>query len=197
MCGLSRRRFWKGELNQDKRSAFQTLYECLEAVCVLMSPVAPFFSERLYKDLTGQHSVHLADFPRSDSSVIDTSLEERMEMAQSITRLIRSIRRKENLKIRQPLSRAMVAVMGQEMKEQLDRVQGLVAQEVNVKAIEYITEENSVLVKKIKPNFRALGPKVGKLIKEIGPALAAFSQADIRQLETAGNYPLALSTWDF
>ena len=194
---LSRRRFWKGAMTEDKRAAFHTLYECLEGVAVLMSPIAPFFSERLYKDLTGKPSVHLENFPQHKAAWIDGALEERMEMAQSITSLIRSIRRKENLKIRQPLSRAMVAVMGKEMQVQLDLVQDLIAQEVNVKAIEYITEENSILVKKIKPNFRALGPKVGKLIKEIGPALAKFSQSDIQQLEAVGTYSLPLSTGPF
>jgi isoleucyl-tRNA synthetase len=193
---LSRRRFWKGEMNRDKEAAFQTLYECLETVSVLMSPFAPFFAERLYQDLTGgvkADSVHLADFPKWAESEIDPALEERMDMAQRITSLIRSIRRKENMKIRQPLSRAMIAVLDPAMRAQLDKVKDLVAHEVNVKEVAYITEDNSILVKKVKPNFRLLGPKVGKLIKEIGPVLAGLSQPEIRDLEQKGSISLELA----
>ncbi len=190
---LSRRRFWKGELTKDKRAAFQTLYECLHSVALLMCPFAPFFSDKLYQDLTGNKSVHLADFPSVQREAIDTELEERMEMAERITSLIRSIRRKEQIKNRQPLNRAMIAVMGKEMQDQLDKVKNLIAEEVNVKEIEYITEDDSILVKKVKPNFRALGPKVGKLIKEIKPALEQLSQDQIRELEANGELPLSLS----
>ncbi|MEM6262486.1 MAG: isoleucine--tRNA ligase [Bacteroidota bacterium] len=194
---LSRRIFWKGESNEEQQAAFATLHECLGKVAILMSPIAPFFSDKLYRDLGLGESVHLADFPTVDKALIDPSLEERMDMAQRLTSLIRSIRRKENLKIRQPLNKAMVAVLGQDMHEQLDRVQGLIAAEVNVKKLEYITGDNEILVKKVKPNFRALGPKVGKLIKEIGPALAKLSQEDIRQLEQEGQFELALSSQSF
>jgi len=190
---LSRRRFWKGEMTQDKQAAFQTLYECLHTVSLLMSPFAPFYSDKLYQDLTKADSVHLADFPKAEKKVIDRSLEERMDMAERITSLIRSIRRKEQLKIRQPLNKAMIAVMGKEMQGQLDLVRNLIADEVNVKNIEYITEDNAILVKRVKPNFRALGPKVGKLIKEIKPALEQLNQEQIRQLEAEGSLILPLS----
>lgn len=189
---LSRRRFWDGD-----PAAFQTLYECLETVAVLMSPVAPFFAERLYRDLTGAESVHLTDYPTLDEAATDPILEERMDMAQRLTSLILSIRRKEKLKVRQPLARAMIAVMGEGMQEQLDRVKEVLKSEVNIKEVEYITEDNELLVKKVKPNFRSLGPKVGKLIKEIGPALAALTQEQIRSLEKEGSLSLTLSTATF
>ncbi len=190
---LSRRRFWKGDMTKDKKAAFQTLYECLHTVSLLMSPFAPFYSDKLYQDLTKADSVHLADFPRADKKVIDRLLEERMDMAERITSLIRSIRRKEQLKIRQPLNKAMIAVMGKEMQGQLDLVRNLIADEVNVKNIEYITKDNSILVKRVKPNFRVLGPKVGKLIKEIKPALEQLNQEQIRQLEAEESLTLSLS----
>jgi len=191
---LSRRRFWKGDLTEDKLAAFQTLYECLYHLTVLMSPFAPFYSEKMYRDLTGKKSVHLADFPTVDTKAIDPSLEERMEMAERITSLIRSIRRKEKLKIRQPLNKAMVAVMGPDMEQQLDLVKQLIADEVNVKAIEYIKEDNQILVKRVKPNFRTLGPKVGKLIKEIKPALDKLSQQQINELTEKETLQLELTS---
>ncbi len=190
---LSRRIFWKGEMNQEKEAAYQTLYECLRTVAVLMSPFAPFFSDRLYRDLGAGESVHLANFPEINADEIDLSLEERMEMAQRLTSMILSIRKKEKLKVRQPLQKAMVAVLGKDMHEQLDRVQAIIAAEVNVKDITYITGDNAVLVKKVKPNFRLLGPKLGKLIKELGPALAKLTQAEIRQLEAEGELQVQLS----
>jgi len=189
---LSRRRFWAGDTQ-----AFETLYECLHTVAILMSPLAPFFSERLFQDLnnsaqTTSLSVHLTTFPEVKESYIDLALEERMQMAQSITSLIRSIRRREKLKIRQPLAKAMVAAMGKEMREQLDLVKDLIAAEVNVKDMVYITEDNSVLIKKVKPNFRKLGPKVGKLIKLIVPTVNKLSQSEIRSLEKEGKISLDL-----
>ncbi|MEM9722426.1 MAG: isoleucine--tRNA ligase [Bacteroidota bacterium] len=190
---LSRRRFWKGELNQDKQAAFETLYECLHTVSVLMSPFAPFYSDRLYQDLQGGKSVHLTDFPPVQSEDIDPALEERMDMAERITSLLRSIRRKENMKIRQPLNRAMVAVLGPEMKDQLERVKHLIEGEVNIKVLEYIEEDNSILVKRVKPNFKVLGPKVGPLIKELKPRLQSLEQAEIQELEQAGSIAIALS----
>lgn len=190
---LSRRIFWKGEMNKEKEAAYQTLYECLHTVAVLMSPYAPFFSDRLYRDLSAGESVHLANFPEINEAEIDLSLEERMEMAQRLTSMILSIRKKEKLKVRQPLQKAMVAVLGKDMHEQLDRVQAIIAAEVNVKEINYITGDNAVLVKKVKPNFRLLGPKLGKLIKELGPALAKLTQAEIRQLEAEGELQVQLS----
>lgn len=193
---LSRRRFWEGDVN-----AFQTLYECLEKVAILMSPFAPFFAEKVYRDLTGgssYESVHISRIPEVKEEEIDLDAEKRMEMAQKLTSLILSLRRKEKLKVRQPLAKAMVAIMDPELGEaELARVKDLVANEVNMKQIEYITGDNSILVKKMKPNFRSLGPKVGPLIKEIGPALAKFSQEDIRDLEVKGQANLELSTGTF
>lgn len=188
---LARRRFWDGD-----KQAFQTLYECLEKIAILMSPVAPFFAERLYQDLgvEDRASVHIARYPRVNSNAIDLDAEGRMDMAQRITSLILSIRRKEKLKVRQPLGKAMVAILDPQMQKELEKVQDLIKDEVNIKNLEYITEDNSILVKKIKPNFRALGPKVGPLIKEIGPTLAKFSQDDIRNLEQKGQVELQLSS---
>lgn len=192
---LSRRRFWDGD-----EMAFQTLYECLETVAILMSPFAPFFPDRLYRDLTRgkkAQSVHLADFPAWSEKEIDIAAEKRMDMAQHITSLILSIRRKEKQKVRQPLAKAMVAILDPELREELAKVQDLIKNEVNIKEIEYITENNSILVKKIKPNFRVLGPKVGPLMKEISKALAGFSQDDIKHLETNGQVELQLSSGSF
>lgn len=192
---LCRRRFWEGDV-----AAFQTLYECLHTVSVLMSPFAPFFAERLYCDLTQgqqQASVHHEDFPSWDESLIDDLAEARMEMAQKVTSLILSIRRKEKIKVRQPLAKAMVAILDPKLRAELAKVEGLISNEVNIKKIEYITEENDILVKRIKPNFKVLGPKVGKLMKEIAAALGQFSQDDIRTLEQTGSAELTLSNGPF
>ncbi|MEO0472383.1 MAG: DUF5915 domain-containing protein, partial [Bacteroidota bacterium] len=189
---LSRRRFWDGD-----PAAFQTLYECLRTVFQLMSPFAPFFSDKLYRDLTqGKEasSVHVSFYPEVEEQVIDLDAEKRQEMAQKITSLILSLRRKDKLKVRQPLAKAMVAVMDSSLAGQFELVKDLIGHEVNIKEIEYIREDNSILVKKIKPNFRVLGPKAGPMIKEIGPALATFSQEDIRQLEQEGKATLTLSS---
>jgi isoleucyl-tRNA synthetase len=187
---LSRRRFWEGD-----QKAFETLYECLETVAILMSPFAPFYAEKLFQDLTaGQkvESVHLALFPEVDEKAIDKDAEARMEMAQTITSLILSIRRKEKIKVRQPLSKAMVAILDPELRNELVKVQDLIKGEVNIKELEYITEDNSILVKKIKPNFRTLGPKVGPMMKQIAAALGKFGQEDIKQLESEGKVELQL-----
>jgi isoleucyl-tRNA synthetase len=196
---LSRRVFWKGEMNKEKEAAYQTLFECLGTVATLMSPIAPFFSEQLWQDLKVGHpewadSVHLTDFPKLKEELIDADLEERVDMARRLTSLILSIRKKEKAKVRQPLQKAMVAVLGKDMHTQLDLVADQIKAEVNVKEIEYITGENSILVKKVKPNFRTLGPKIGKLVKEVGPALANISQEDIQQLESEGKITLSLSS---
>ncbi|MEL6652191.1 MAG: class I tRNA ligase family protein, partial [Bacteroidota bacterium] len=192
---LSRRSFWDGD-----RKAFDTLYECLETVSVLMSPFAPFFAEKLYRDLTDGKklaSVHIESYPQANTDLIDKMVEARMDMAQKVTSLILSIRRKEKLKVRQPLAKAMVAIMDTQLAGQFDNVKEIISKEVNIKEIDYIREDNSILVKKIKPNFRSLGPKVGPLIKEIGPALAKFSQDDIKSLEQNAQYELTLSNGPF
>lgn len=192
---LSRRRFWDGDVH-----AFQTLYECLETVAILMSPFAPFFAEKLYRDLTqgrGEESVHLTQFPDFEANDIDLSAEKRMDMAQHITSLILSIRRKEKLKVRQPLAKALVAILDPELREELVKVQDIITNEVNVKEIEYLSEDNTILVKKIKPNFKVLGPKVGALMKEISGAISRFGQEEIRTLENTGNTEIQLSSGSF
>jgi len=190
---LSRRRFWDGDA-----AAFQTLYECLDTLAKLMSPIAPFYAERLYRDLTGKEaSVHLAYLPEVNEELVDEAAEARMDMAQRVTSLILSLRRKEKLKVRQPLSRAMVAILDPKLRAELTRVQGIIESETNLKGLEYITEENSILVKKIKANFRVLGPKAGPRVKEISKALAQFNQDDIRNLEAEGRATLKLDSGDF
>lgn len=188
---LSRRNFWDGDTK-----VFDTLYECLETVSVLMSPFAPFFAEKLYRDLTGGKklsSVHVERYPKANQDLIDKTVEARMDMAQKVTSLILSIRRKEKMKVRQPLAKAMVAIMDTQLAGQFGNVKNIISKEVNIQEIEYIREDNSILVKKIKPNFRTLGKKVGPLIKEIGPALGKFTQEDIKTLESEGKYELTLS----
>ncbi|RMG27810.1 MAG: isoleucine--tRNA ligase [Bacteroidetes bacterium] len=187
---LSRSRFWDGD-----PQAFQTLYECLQTVAILMSPLAPFYAERLFQNLRrpgDAESVHLSDYPQVEEAAINLALESSMDMAQRLTSLILRIRKQERVNVRQPLARALVVVKDDDMRQQLQRVEALIRKEVNVKALEYISEDNEVLVKKIKPNFRSLGPKAGKLIKQIAPALAKLSQDDIRQFEQSGKWELQL-----
>jgi isoleucyl-tRNA synthetase len=195
---LSRRRFWKGEYTHDKISAYQTLYKCLDTVARLASPIAPFFMDRLFIDLNSVTnreqavSIHLTDFPVANKSLIDKSLEERMQLAQQISSMVLSLRKKTNLRVRQPLQKILIPVSGENLKQQLDKVSALILSEVNVKELEYLTESAGFLVKKIKPNFKTLGPRYGKLMKEIAVALSAFSQTDISQIESAGNYNLLI-----
>ncbi len=192
---LSRRRFWDGEI-----SAFTTLHTCLKQVSILMSPFAPFYSEWLYQDLMGDNglvSVHVEKFPEVKRAQINPELEASMEMAQRLRTLINRIRKQEKFNVRQPLAKALVVIQGDGMEGRMDRIRELVAQEVNVKEITYITEENEILVKKIKPNFRVLGPKVGKMIKKIGPALSKLSQGDIRALEKSGETTLRIDDEPF
>ncbi len=185
---LSRRRFWKGEYSEDKIAAYQTLYACLETLTILTSPVAPFFSEKLFCDLnatTGKQavtSVHLADFPAVDEDKIDPYLEEKMAIAQQISSMVLSIRKKENIKVRQPLQKIMVPVLNQRFKEQLQAVQDLILAEVNVKELHYLAD-GQMFVKSCKPNFKTLGPKYGKHMKAISSAIASFTNEDIQLLE--------------
>ena len=186
---LSRRRFWKSEDNQDKLSAYQTLYTCLETVARLSSPIAPFFSEQLYRDLnnvTGRNkaeSVHLTDFPVADKTFIDKALEERMEAAQLISSLVLSLRKKANIRVRQPLSKIMIPVANEEMKAQLEKVSHLIKSEVNIKEIEFLDADNNILVKNVKPNFKTLGKKYGKQMKQIQAYFANMSQEEIHAFE--------------
>ncbi len=185
---LSRRRFWKGDYSTDKISAYQTLYTCIETVARIMAPIAPFFAERLFLDLNGAtgkikaESVHLTDFPVANESLIDKKLEERMQLAQQISSMVLSLRKKTNLRVRQPLAKIMIPVIGEDFTQQVDKVKNLILSEVNIKEIEYLTE-SGILVKKIKPNFKALGPKYGKMMKQISGVVAGFTQEDINELE--------------
>lgn len=186
---LSRRRFWKSEDNQDKLSAYQTLYTCLETVACLASPIAPFFSEQLYRDLnnvTGHNkaeSVHLTDFPVADQSLIDKALEERMEAAQLISSLVLSLRKKANIRVRQPLSKIMIPVASETMKTQIEKVSHLIMSEVNIKEIEFLSPDNNILVKNVKPNFKTLGKKYGKQMKQIQAYFTNMTQDEIHQFE--------------
>jgi isoleucyl-tRNA synthetase len=189
---LNRKRFWGGDFDDDKLSAYQTLYECLETVAVLASPIAPFFTDKIFCDLnsiSGNHpvdSVHLVDFPAFNKNYIDQDLEQRMSIAQAISSMVLSLRRKVNIKVRQPLSKMMIPVPDRKFEEQLQKVSSLILSEVNVKELDYLKDASGVLVKKIKPNFKTLGPRYGKLMKQISAALAGFSQEDISELESAG-----------
>ncbi len=189
---LSRRRFWKSDDNDDKLSAYQTLYTCLETVAILSSPIAPFFSEQLYRDLnnvTGRNkaeSVHLTDFPVADKSYIDKALEERMEAAQVISSMVLSLRKKTNLRVRQPLSKIMIPVKDEAMKTQLEKVSHLIMSETNIKEIEFLSADNNILVKNVKPNFKTLGKKYGKQMKQIQAYFANMSQEEIHAYEKNG-----------
>ena len=186
---LSRRRFWRSDDDKDKLSAYQTLYTCLETVARLSSPIAPFFSEQLYRDLnnaTGKNaaeSVHLTDFPVADATRIDKALEERMEAAQLISSLVLSLRKKANIRVRQPLSKIMIPVAGDTMKAQLEKVAPLIMSEVNIKGIEFLSPDNNILVKNVKPNFKTLGRKYGKQMKQIQTYFANMSQDEIHAYE--------------
>ena len=186
---LCRRRFWKGEYEHDKISAYQTLYECLEVISRLMAPISPFFSDWLFTNLnqvTGRikaASVHHADFPTANAAFIDQSLEERMQMAQDASSLILSLRKKVNIRVRQPLQKVLVPVLNADMRQQLEKVEDLIRAEVNVKAIEYLNGSEGFIKKKIKPNFIALGKRLGPKMKAVSAALGNFSQEEIAKLE--------------
>ncbi|CAA0143873.1 isoleucine--tRNA ligase [Tenacibaculum maritimum] len=196
---LCRRRFWKGEYAQDKISAYQTLYTCMLTIAKLAAPVAPFFMDRLYKDLTefagseSLESVHLAEFPKYDEAFIDKSLERKMENAQTISSLVLSLRAKEKIKVRQPLQKIMIPVLDVTQKEEILAVSELIKSEVNVKEIELLDDASGILVKQIKPNFKALGPKFGKDMKLVSSKIQGFSQADIVEIEKEGEISLEIN----
>ncbi len=189
---LSRRRFWKGSYGEDKISAYQTLYTCLVTVAKLGAPVAPFFMERLYKDLnavSGKEdfdSVHLSHFPKSDTNYIDTALEHKMQKAQTVSSLTLSLRAKEKIKVRQPLQRIMIPVLNDADKEEILAVSDLIKSEVNVKEIELISDDSGILVKQIKPNFKVLGPRFGKNMKMVAGAIQGFGADEIATIEKKG-----------
>ena len=195
---LCRRRFWKGEYEQDKISAYQTLYECLETVIQLTAPIAPFFSDAIFSNLnsvTGKHqvaSIHHANFPVANDTFIDAALEERMQLAQDVCSLVLSLRKKVNIKVRQPLQKILIPVLDPAMQEQLGLIQDLITAEVNVKEIEYLTETEGIIKKKIKPNFKALGTKMGAKMKAAGAAITAMTAAQIATLEKTGEILLSI-----
>jgi isoleucyl-tRNA synthetase len=186
---LCRRRFWKSDDSADKQAAYQTLYRCLEVISQLMAPVAPFYAERLYRDLNGitqrnvAESVHLALFPKADAAQIDKALEARMQLAQDICSMVLSLRKKENIKVRQPLQRIMIPVLDPVQQQHIEQVAELIQSEVNVKAIEFLTDATGVVTKKIKPNFKNLGPRYPKQMKDIAVLLGAFTQQQITEFE--------------
>ena len=196
---LNRKRYWGGDYDGDKIAAYQTLYACLETVSRLAAPIAPFYMDQLFRDLnmtTGRHvdeSVHLALFPEHDESLIDKDLEERMDIAQKISSMILGLRRKVSIKVRQPLARIMIPVPDGNFRTKFDAVRDLVLAEVNVKEVEYIDDTAAVLVKKIKPNFKTLGPRYGKLMKEISNAITGLTQKDIASFEASGSHTLIIN----
>jgi isoleucyl-tRNA synthetase len=195
---LNRKRFWKGEYNEDKRAAYQTLYTCLETVAKLAAPIAPFYTDRLFMDLnkvSGKDksaSVHLANFPVADNAAIDVELEQRMSLAQDISSLIHSLRKKHTIKVRQPLSRVLIPVLSDKTAEQIKAVEDLILSEVNIKAIEYIDDTSGVVVKKIKPNFKKLGKEFGPKMKDVATIINGFDQDEIKQIERNGSLQIDL-----
>lgn len=195
---LNRRRFWAGEMNADKLSAYQTLYTCLETVSKLMAPIAPFYADKLFTDLitaTGRDtvvSVHLADFPVYNETLIDKNLEERMQIAQDISSMVLALRRKVSIKVRQPLTTIMIPVADAYQKAAIEAVQDLILNEVNVKGIDYVEGDAGILVKKIKPDFKKLGPRYGKIMKQLAAEIQNMSQEAIIAFEKSGSYTLSI-----
>ncbi|MFK5891274.1 MAG: DUF5915 domain-containing protein, partial [Flavobacteriaceae bacterium] len=195
---LSRRRYWKGEYKQDKISAYQTLHTCLVTVAKLASPIAPFFSDQLYRDLVApmltnkSESVHLADFPVYDKIMVDADLERKMQKAQAISSMVLSLRKKEMIKVRQPLQRIMIPVLDTRDREDIEAVADLIKSEVNVKEIQLLDDASGILVKKIKPNFKVLGPKFGKNMRFVGAELQKFTQDDIAKIESDGKIDITI-----
>ena len=191
---LNRKRFWGGSMTADKLSAYQTLYTCLETVAKLIAPIAPFYADKLYHDLTiaceadNELSIHLADFPKYDISVVDKALEERMQIAQSISSMILALRRKVSIKVRQPLMQIMIPVLDQHQQDAIEAVRDLILNEVNVKELKYVDNAAGILVKKVKPDFKKLGPRYGKIMKQLAAVVQVMDQTAISQLESAGVY---------
>ena len=199
---LCRRRFWRGEITDDKKSAYQTLYTCLETLSRLMAPIAPFFSERMFLDLNAVtkrydvESVHHLGFPEYHAEMVDKALEERMQLAQKVCSMVLGLRKKSNLRVRQPLQKIVIPVRDENMKAQIEKVQHLICSELNVKEIEFLAADNDLLVKKIKPNFKTLGPRYGKVMKALGAAIMAFSQQQINALEADGRCVVSVEGQD-
>ncbi len=193
---LCRRRFWKGEYNEDKISAYQTLYECLETISFLIAPISPFFADWLYQNLNSvtkryeAASVHLAEFPQIDDSVVDKALEERMQLAQDVSSLVLSLRKKENIKVRQPLQKLLIPVLDKQMQAQLQAVEDLVKNEVNIKEVQYLVDTEGFIKKKVKANFKTLGARLGAKMKAAAAAIAQMGQNEITELEKQKTFNL-------
>ena len=196
---LSRRRFWKGTYEEDKIAAYQTLYTCLISIAKLMAPIAPFYADRLYQDLdktTSKEqyaSVHLAYFPDADNRFVNADLEKKMQRAQRIVSLVLSIRKKEKIKVRQPLQRVLIPAMDAKEKQAIEEVSDLIVAEVNVKTIEILDDASSILVKEIKPNFKTLGPRFGKEMKAVSEAIDGLSEVQIQTIEKEGSLPIEIN----
>ncbi|MDJ1491425.1 isoleucine--tRNA ligase [Cytophagaceae bacterium DM2B3-1] len=204
---LSRRRFWKGELTEDKRAAYETLQECLVVIAQLISPVAPFFADWLYQNMTDNvreeakakntplapESVHLTDFVKADTQRIDKKLEESMDLAQRYSSLVHSLRKKHTLRVRQPLSRILLPILNEDQKDRVRSVADLILSETNIKAVEYVDDASGLLVKKIKPNFKKLGKEYGPKLKEVAALIQAMNQDNIRELEKTGRFVTSLN----
>ena len=190
---LNRKRFWGCEMDDNKLAAYQTLYTCLVTITQLMAPIAPFYSDKMYKDLIattgeGAASVHLSDFPASNEECIDKELEERMHIAQDITSMVLALRRKVNIKVRQPLSMLMIPVVDEQQKQHIAAMKNLILTEVNVKELKFVDNAAGILVKRVKPDFKKLGPRYGKIMKQLANAIAGMSQEDIAMYERDGSY---------
>ena len=196
---LNRKRFWGGGMTSDKLSAYQTLYKCLLTVSKLMAPIAPFYADRLYLDLisaTGHEdfeSVHLADFPVANEAIIDKVLEEQMYLAQIASSIVLALRRRVNIKVRQPLSQIMIPFTDEEQKQNIEAIKSIILNEVNVKELNFVDSTNAILIKRIKPDFKKLGPKYGKIMKQLAVAIEEMSQEDIAKLEKVGNFNLTVN----
>ena len=191
---LSRKRFWAGEMSQDKLSAYQTLYECLTTIARLIAPIAPFYADHLYRDLVGDgRSVHLADFPESRPELIDQQLEERMQIAQELSSMVLALRRKVNIKVRQPLSLIMLPISNEEEKAQIEAIRSLLLSEVNVKDISYVDASESIWSRRIKPDFKKLGPRYGKIMKPLAQAITDLQAPEIAALDRDGFLELTVA----
>jgi len=200
---LNRRRFWKGDISEDKISAYQTLYECLKTLSKLMAPAAPFFSEWMFRNLnevSGKEdilSVHLVDFPSVDSVAIDKDLEQRMNYAQRISSLVLSLRKKQKLRVRQPLQKILLPILNKSFENQVEKVKELILHEVNIKEIEYISDTAGIIHKSIKPNFQTLGRRLGKNMKDAAAIISKMTQEDISKLEESNRFLLVVGGQEF
>jgi isoleucyl-tRNA synthetase len=194
---LNRKRFWKGELNDDKKAAYQCLHTCLVNVAKLAAPIAPFYMDRMFLDLTNYESdenmsVHLTDFPKADTSLVDKNLEQQMSLAQSISSLVHALRKQHKIKVRQPLARILLPILDEQLKRQVQAVEGIIKNEVNIKEVEYVANTSGIIVKKVKPNFKKLGRQFGPKMKQLSELIMGMEQESIAAFEKDGRIPLVL-----